>query len=70
MGTHLQLLGSCMPLDWRASSGAVAMLEPYSLLSVITSSRPEPVEVPPVHQRLLQPCTGTAMWTYLFNVKA
>ena len=46
------------------------MLEPYSLLSVMTSSRPEPVEVPPVHQRLLQPCTGTAMWTYLFNVKA
>ena len=61
MRTHLQLLGSCMPLDWRASFGAVAMLQPYSLLWVMTSSRPEPVEVPPVHQRHLQPCTEMAM---------
>ena len=67
MGTHLQLLGSCMPLDWRALFGAVAMLEACSLVSVMTSSRPESVEVPSVHQRLLQPCPGMVMWTYLLQ---
>ena len=55
MGGHLQLLSSCMPLDWRASFGAVAMLEPDSLIAAMTSSEPEPVVVSPVHQRLSQP---------------